>query len=461
MPLLRSRTPYLPLEVISIIFENHPILSEVRECSLVCRSWVGFTREHGFRRIHIRSGVHLDELFRLYENEWQTLSYIKPKMVVLTNINTLDTDWQAQKLVEMFGGSICALRLEDRHPALHGVSRETLEFIQEWFAGVSRLEIARCYFPSATVYASFVRSFKSLKAFESIESWYRHSDDESRINMTRITDLALGSEVRGRPNMFHLFGGCAAVRNLRICPAPISSGSSSEVASVQRILREAGQNLEKLEIDINFASLDNTIVKGHYLFNSLDFSSNTNLRKLRLAIRFGDYNFGCIDYVLPFLWRLAASSVVSLEVLDLPFILDYRSLDWESLDRILQQPSFSTVKEVRCTGFVCCFTEKDCMPGGNYSIPSAISAPGKLAKELVDRLRVRLPRCWDRGILVVNVHYRLLSTPVFTEEEINEWLRECDIRWREYFKAQRHEKLRRKQQRRKDRGLASGRQMLS
>ncbi|ESK84979.1 hypothetical protein Moror_9200 [Moniliophthora roreri MCA 2997] len=419
--------PYLPFEIVSAIFEHHPDLKQVRECSLVCRAWVSFTRAHGFRRIHIRSGAHIGKLFLICEeSKLETLSSIKPREVVFTGVPGLGTSWQAQRFMEMFGDSIYTLRLEGR--SWERIPRETLEFIQEWFATtrIRRLEIVGCRFPSSDVYAAFVQSFRCLQAFESTKSSYQYQHShfdfgQPLIDMSGITDLDLGSENWGHPKTFGLFVGCTTVRTLRIRPSTVlrSSASTGEAASIQRILRETGEHLGELDVDVQYWYCPElvTALEERHLFTSLDLTMNTNLRKLRLAVRFGNCNISPvrIDYVLPILKRLVKvprPTVRGLEVLDLPFMIDYESLDWAAIDRILQHPSFWNLKEVRCTGFICCFTEKDCASGSDCSIPSPDSAPGKLARGLIEKLQARLPRCRDRGILVVRVTYQFLVTPV-------------------------------------------------
>ncbi|ESK84020.1 hypothetical protein Moror_11523 [Moniliophthora roreri MCA 2997] len=412
---------------------DHPEI--IRKLSLICRSLVPTTRRYGFRRITIRSWHHLESLLRLCESNLETLTHANVKEVAFLNLHALYNGWPSKKFVKMFGGSIHTLRMEGNGYEWERAPREAMGAMLSEFGGlVKRLEIAHFHFASRTSLARVFRSFEGLQSLETAEcfltDWGAQNRDPEQIDMTQITELTLDvNNDRLYPNMLD---NCSfrALKSLRVRSSHLMKNYMTfhlGDTQIKRILREAGENLHELDVDVKFVkkshagitAQDVVRLQERYIIEALNLAKNTNLRRLRLAIRFGDNNLfeNPTNYLLPILEHLAGTAGQGLHALDLSYvILEHPEMDWNALDEILQHPFFSELKEVRCGGVVCCFSERDCV-NGDYSRPSETSEPGRRARDAIEMLKLHLPRCKERGVLLsVGVTYRLLS--LFTPVEI-------------------------------------------
>ncbi|KAK7041467.1 hypothetical protein VNI00_009334 [Paramarasmius palmivorus] len=411
--------PHLPIELLSAIFDHVPNPSDTRKCSLVCRGWVPITRNYGFRRLEIRHWHHLDKLLHLCENELETLTNANVREVAFLTVHAMHSGWPSERFAKMFGASIHTLRLEGNGFPWERAPRGTTDAILKEFGNsISRLEIVRFSFQSPATYAAVLRSFPFLNSLELAECYHSHPNTtlapQLQVSMDQVTDMTLRSHPWGAfPHIYEPLVHFNALKALRIRPSYIPS--DPEALSLQRIIEEAGDNLEELDFEVKVLrrTLTQMALQGHFLLRSLDISKNTNLRTLRVAFRFTDSNVSHFptEYLLPILQRVAQtanSSARRLEFLDLPYILEHE-MNWNAVDELLvQHPFFSCLKEVTCKGFVCCYSETDCVDG-DYRRPSETSEPGRRAKEAIERLRTRLRRCDEKGILEVGVNYQLLS----------------------------------------------------
>ncbi|KAK7041474.1 hypothetical protein VNI00_009342 [Paramarasmius palmivorus] len=409
----------LPTDILLLILEYFYDPAEIRRLSLVCRSWIPATRLCGFRRIQTRSWHHLLQLLLLCDSPKETLSNAHVKEVAFALSDLGYSSFKIERFVETFGRSIHTLRLNGAGIPWEQVSRDTGEAILKAFGGLAtRLELVQFSFETSEAFVLLLQHFERLQSLQLVECWYRESHGPSagiQFDIGRITDLTLVSDPKGRLNTYGLFTNCNSLKVLRIRPSRILDHSAERTA-IKRILEEAGDSLEELDIEAKLPCEVHHIedvLERHYLFTSLNLKRNTNLRKLRVAIRFRDSDYTRRqprDYLLPILRRLVEvprlSAGLRLEVLDLPFIFD-QEMEWDVLDNLLQHPRLPCLKEVRCHTFVC-FSASDCA-NGDYTKPSETSDRGKELAEGLRRLKSRLRRCEERGILVVDVDYGLLS----------------------------------------------------
>ncbi|KDQ18969.1 hypothetical protein BOTBODRAFT_28452 [Botryobasidium botryosum FD-172 SS1] len=447
----------LARELINLIIDHlHSDEPTLQICALVCRDWVAPSRFHLFCHISLFWG-RVDQFLLLCDSPFSTIPRAKthtfsffthisqvgapkePEDQELENsplLNRLLT-WRSldgQKTLAVVFSQLRTLALYCvGWWTLSASARETLVQLES----LRKLDIG-VVFETGDEFFTLLGMFPNLEVLSLHKCYSRRGEATANhgdpildaafpprlhtISITRLDDesATIVDTLALRP--------CYSLRVFNFGVTRFSSVESAcgTATAIEKLVASAGPSLEVFSAEITpeeglYTSDDADL---YACFELINLTKNTSLQHISLRIKEN-------RRVLPFLQRLTETTISSkfftptlqfLEIEDLPAL----SINWETLDMLLQHPYFSALSELRYT-VTAPLSNEDVIGHPLFSSvqPNWGSDSHKAMLKNIKDFGAQLPLCRARGILrpreIYEWHGGLILDTTGNAEDVTVW----------------------------------------
>ncbi|KDQ06693.1 hypothetical protein BOTBODRAFT_192907 [Botryobasidium botryosum FD-172 SS1] len=413
----------LPSELISLIIDHlHDDKPTLKTCALVGREWVAPSRFHLLRSIHLyQDGV--DEFLSLCDSPVSTIQRANIYSFRISTNRCVDGTPEDQRLWHSPAlDELLTWRSSDEQRTLATVLSQlrilTLDWIGWWtlsrsakenfakFEFLRELKTWNVEFESLVQFSALLGSFPKLEVLTINGGGFWRQEG--------ISDFEGPSVAIALPPRLHTISleslndhSVAVIEALLPCPSlrifhfrviNFSDFGVACGAAIGKLLASTGTSLEVFSAQVQAAGPLNDGIDMDARFQLIDFTKNTRLQRIRLDIEED-------EHVLPFLQRLTNTTIhfkpftPALQSLEIKYLARL-SIDWETLDVLLQHPYFSALSEIKYT-VVASFGKTDVVgqPGDWFEKANEGSDAHRTMLKNIEEFGARLPLCRARGIL--------------------------------------------------------------
>ncbi|KAJ8093101.1 hypothetical protein PM082_020584 [Marasmius tenuissimus] len=408
---------FLPPEILLRIFEE---LSEfdLHSCALVCRSWVPASRFHGFHILRLDLDLTKPtsalRFLELCNSPFETFTAAGVRTLVIKHhytewttrghqVLTLEQIWRWRSSDTERSISNILSRIRCLH--LHHLDWDaSARLPREIFGSVKELQL---YYTRFSTHDAFLNVLGSIKALETFEMTgcvgpfgYAPTDDKG----TASEELAFRATLRTvtlhsvkDAKLVGLLIPCPGLRTLRVTlhSSLTPFDDARVVAEVRGLMAAARSSLNSMKLDLTGSSAIRELT------SSLEEDPLANYPRLRrLEILSAD------NELVPFLniisqgeWKPDSPS--PLVTLKIPSLNSRKtSLEWRTLDDILQRPYFRSLEQL-VPQFYVSFRSGDVsrQPKAlSYAAPDPSSPVEVMLQAEILRLNEHLPKCFERAL---------------------------------------------------------------
>ncbi|KDQ06699.1 hypothetical protein BOTBODRAFT_192913 [Botryobasidium botryosum FD-172 SS1] len=430
----------LPSELIDLIIDHlHDEKPTLKICALVCRDWVAPSRFHLFRSIRLyQNGV--GRFISLCDSPLSTIFSAKTSSFLFaTNAIAAGAPAVHQRENKSGLNRLLTWRSLDGQKTLATVLPQLgtliLGYIGWWtlsasaketlaqFESLRELRIRGVVFETRDQFLTLLGTFPNLEVLSMSRCYFRSSEatansrDPSlniahlpRLHTISISDL--GDESAAMADAIALLP-CHSLRVLDLHIAYISTFELTRGAAIVigRLVASAGPSLEAFSVKLTYRGDFDTC------FELIDLTKNTSLQRISLGIE----EDGCVLSILQRLTGPTTSSksfIPTLQSLDIEDLTTL-SIDWETLDMLLQHPYFSALSELRYIVSADFYNEDVIGQRFFTGLPNRRSNARKTMLKNVEDFGARLPLCRARGILRPQECYSWVGGPIHDADGSN------------------------------------------
>ncbi|KAH6906540.1 hypothetical protein BKA70DRAFT_1287952 [Coprinopsis sp. MPI-PUGE-AT-0042] len=366
---MATATLRLPQELVDHVVDHlHDDTATLRSCSRVSKAWLPTSRYHLFSRVTLQAwnGNGVDTFPS--ERCKQLLALIERAPEIANHIRELD----------ICEGSPLHLANPDTHPTTWVTSEPALISIFKKLRNLRRLEISSATtFYWKTMPAAFQNALCSLLATSSsltylkLHAWCFPNFTSLAILLSHcksLTGFSLSSTTVGDDDLIEQRlgcvieegDGCDVIHSAKLDLLTLDyvtfryldywlfgETPMVDVSSLRELRVSHFSNLDPIErlLGAVSSSLEHLHLKpGQWRVRPLDLSFTTTLRSLRLTL---DEPDTAMDWALTLLSCLKSAAACVIERIALEFFVDIKKLEgWDTLDALLTQPEFSSLKHV-------------------------------------------------------------------------------------------------------------------